>query len=73
MSSDNQRLQLSIEQKNGKIRSLENKYVREFVAASYSAHNDIQSWKDCYSFAIQQEVLVSSLMVNPLLNQFTGF
>ena len=28
MSNDNQRLQLSIEQKNGKLRSLENKYVR---------------------------------------------
>ena len=27
MSNDNQRLQLSIEQKNGKIRTLENKYV----------------------------------------------
>ena len=53
MSSDNQRLQLSIEQKNGKIRSLENKYVREFVSACYSTHNDMQSWKDCYSFAIQ--------------------
>ena len=26
MSNDNQRLQLSIEQKNGKIRTLENKY-----------------------------------------------
>ena len=31
MSSDNQRLQLSIEQKNGKIRSLENKYVGKCV------------------------------------------
>ena len=31
MSNDNQRLQLSIEQKNGKIRTLENKYVTELV------------------------------------------
>ena len=42
MSSDNQRLQLSIEQKNGKIRSLENKYVGEFFLYAirlYVLHN----------------------------------
>jgi len=32
MSSDNQRLQLSIEQKNGKIRSLENKYADNVIS-----------------------------------------
>ena len=31
MSTDNQRLQLSNEQKSGKIRSLENKYVDKFL------------------------------------------
>ena len=62
MSSDNQRLQLSIEQKNGKIRSLENKYVREFVSASYIAHNDMQSWKDYYS--VCNTVRSSCLILN---------
>ena len=38
MSSDNQRLQLSIEQKNGKIRSLENKYVDNVASHECQAY-----------------------------------
>ena len=43
MSNDNQRLQLSNEQKSGKIRSLENKYVDISQVFKFTRHVKVSS------------------------------